>query len=704
MDIVLIFSGLFSAVNTAFIATMEPSDATTTDALLTQIITLMVMNSHGTPVTDTYPLPVPPAYSNGQIWFQTLAYASLSFSLLAAFGAVLGKQWLRIYKLKRFGCGSLEEQGKNRQKKFDSLKAWHLDAVLQTFPVLLEISLLLFGISLSAYVWTQQRTITSIIIATTVLGCLFHWCTLFASLLSPDCPFQTPATFIFRMTGAFMWAASMIIKKNDNDLRTLGASLRSYLRGIRASILRLLQRLFSVKPSSDIGTESAICWVLATSTDPDDITSAASLIPTITWPPNSDIVSYCQRLRDTFLACFDAEGQLRPSTEDRAVACGRALNHLCLSVLPIGDDSNTRTASQQSRIWHQWRSVILPRSFDQCKAFACQLSRFKLSGREREKCRADARTALRMMVAAAGDGFIRPDHDSTIWRGQFTWANDRRTAADFDWLVDYLASCSQDPTAMGDALLVLSAMKGLGTRESAYLSALISAMESSSPRRLRYAALRAVSDSRLALADLDAIQDENICQKLLTEFSPALLTAICPVCPADRHEDDELDVNFNYWRDDAYLRLIMALASNTEWCKRLVTDRHIGHCIYILNNLEENSESSAPFHLAAIFGRVRSSNPDAAETTFEAVTADQFPSLVKSAWQAALDLKLYNEAECITAFPAIIKCAEQQDIPAADTREIRKNVGQVMEKLKRRNKYPEVTSSIQDYYATLTKT
>ncbi|KAG1894723.1 uncharacterized protein F5891DRAFT_1254640 [Suillus fuscotomentosus] len=143
MDIVLIFPGLFSGVNTVFIATMGPSDATTTDALLTQIITLMVMNSHGNPVIDTYPLPVPPAYSSGQIWFQTPAYASLSFSLLAAFGAILGKQWLRIYKLKRFGCGSLEEQGKNRQHKFDSLKAWHLDAVLQTFWKFL------FGISLS---------------------------------------------------------------------------------------------------------------------------------------------------------------------------------------------------------------------------------------------------------------------------------------------------------------------------------------------------------------------------------------------------------------------------------------------------------------------------------------------------------------------------------------------------------------------------
>ncbi|KAG0695744.1 hypothetical protein DFH29DRAFT_771600, partial [Suillus ampliporus] len=93
MDIVLICSSLFSAVNTALVATMGPSDATTTHALLTQIITLMVMNSHGNPVTDAYPLPVPPAYSNGQVWFQTLAYGSLSFSLLAAFDAVLGKQW-----------------------------------------------------------------------------------------------------------------------------------------------------------------------------------------------------------------------------------------------------------------------------------------------------------------------------------------------------------------------------------------------------------------------------------------------------------------------------------------------------------------------------------------------------------------------------------------------------------------------------------
>ncbi|KAG1733828.1 hypothetical protein EDB19DRAFT_1192349 [Suillus lakei] len=400
------------------------------------------------------------------------------------------------------------------------------------------------------------------------------------------------------------------------------------------------------------------------------------------------LASHCHRLRDTFLACFDTEGRLRPSAEYGAVACGRALNHLCLTAsLPIGDDSNTRTASQQLRIWYQWRSVILPRSFDQCKALACQVS--ALSGRERERCQADARTALRMVVAASGDGFISPDHDSIIWRGQFTWTGDHRTAADFDWLVDYLVFCSQDHTAMGDTLLALSAMKGLGTRDraSAYLRALISAMESSSPHRLRYAALRAVSDSRLALADIDAIEDENIRHLLLTKIPPALLTAICPARAAGRREEDEPDIYFNYWRDDAYLRLIMALTSNTGWCKCLVADRHIGYCIYISNNLDEHSP--APFQLAAIFGRVSYSSPD-----------DQFPPLVKSAWQAASDLKLMMKPNASPAFTAIIKCT---DIPAADLEDIRKNVDLVMEKLKRRNKCPEITSSIQDYHTRLTK-
>ncbi|KAG1757115.1 hypothetical protein EDB19DRAFT_1597411, partial [Suillus lakei] len=80
MDIVLIFSGLFSAINTAFIIAMQPNSTTT---VLVQDTSPNITVSSST-ASDKSP--------NGT-WFQGLAYVALSFSLLAAFGAVLGKQW-----------------------------------------------------------------------------------------------------------------------------------------------------------------------------------------------------------------------------------------------------------------------------------------------------------------------------------------------------------------------------------------------------------------------------------------------------------------------------------------------------------------------------------------------------------------------------------------------------------------------------------
>jgi hypothetical protein len=123
----------------------------------------------------------------------------LSFSLLAAFGAVLGKQWLGYYKSQRYDRGSQEERAKRRQEKFDGIVTWYFDAVVQSFPVLLQISLLLFGIALSVNMWSQQHTIAWVIIATTAFGFLFYSLTVMAALVSPACPFQTPISTILRM-------------------------------------------------------------------------------------------------------------------------------------------------------------------------------------------------------------------------------------------------------------------------------------------------------------------------------------------------------------------------------------------------------------------------------------------------------------------------------------------------------------------------
>jgi hypothetical protein len=128
-----------------------------------------------------------------------IAYTSLSTSLLAAFGAVLGKQWLGHYKSNRYGRGSQEERGKHRQEKFDGLITWYFDAVVQSFPVLLQISLLLFGVALGANLWYEQPSIAWVVIATTVFGFLFYSLIVMACLISPSCPFQTPISTILIM-------------------------------------------------------------------------------------------------------------------------------------------------------------------------------------------------------------------------------------------------------------------------------------------------------------------------------------------------------------------------------------------------------------------------------------------------------------------------------------------------------------------------
>ncbi|KAG2044088.1 hypothetical protein BDR03DRAFT_846969, partial [Suillus americanus] len=96
MDIVLIFSGLFSAVSTSFIVAMEsnlsPDPDDTTHALLAQLVQIGLGNFTAAGSTPVSPASTwSPTIANIRI--QCIAYASLSFSLLAAFGAVLGKQW-----------------------------------------------------------------------------------------------------------------------------------------------------------------------------------------------------------------------------------------------------------------------------------------------------------------------------------------------------------------------------------------------------------------------------------------------------------------------------------------------------------------------------------------------------------------------------------------------------------------------------------
>lgn len=141
----------------------------------------------------------PPAWSGPPqetITILNLLYASLLMSLLAAFIAMLGKQWLNVYR--RHSGGSMVERCGDRQRKFDSLKKWPFHLFVESLPLMLQVALLFLTCGLSRYMWSVNTSVARVVISFTVLGSLFYVGIVIAGALSRECPFQTPASTALR--------------------------------------------------------------------------------------------------------------------------------------------------------------------------------------------------------------------------------------------------------------------------------------------------------------------------------------------------------------------------------------------------------------------------------------------------------------------------------------------------------------------------
>ncbi|KAH8081335.1 hypothetical protein BXZ70DRAFT_901246 [Cristinia sonorae] len=193
MNTTMIFSGLFTAVG-ATIASMTVSGLSQDPNVVTQTILLnvvLLLNATSGSQPQGLPIPVWEGPSASIVWFQTLLYASLVCSLMAALGAVLAIQWLSRYKAVD-ERGTVEHRGMLRQKKFDGLRAWGFRTFLEALPILLQFSLLLFSVSICAYMWGQQRAIASVLIFANSIGGLLWVYTVVVSAIYPESPYDTP--------------------------------------------------------------------------------------------------------------------------------------------------------------------------------------------------------------------------------------------------------------------------------------------------------------------------------------------------------------------------------------------------------------------------------------------------------------------------------------------------------------------------------
>ena len=177
-------------------------------------------------------------------------YASLLISLLAAFIAMLGKQWLNRY-LRHAGGSTIERCG-DRQRKCDGLKKWPFRFFIEGLPVMLQIALLFPACGLCQHMWSINDSVAGVLIALTILGVLFYLGITIAGASSYECPFQTPVSLAlhssWKKTGPHVTAALRpVVVVGTSLYRDLPWSLALILlhrlwEAIQCQTLRILLR------------------------------------------------------------------------------------------------------------------------------------------------------------------------------------------------------------------------------------------------------------------------------------------------------------------------------------------------------------------------------------------------------------------------------------------------------------------------------
>ncbi|KAG8943379.1 hypothetical protein FRC03_002532, partial [Tulasnella sp. 419] len=198
LDVLLIFAGLFSATNTAFIIEayrdLKQDTAETTNALLQSLILHLRDPQSG----DSEPQSPPPFVAKPRATrVNALFFASLCCSIFAAFGAVIAKQWMTHYE-REGQLRSPSERGRVRHKKYMGLKWWHLIGIVETLPTLLQLSLFFFFAALIDFLWPLNFTVAVVVITFGLLTFLFYIITTTIATVFPNSPFQTRFSAILR--------------------------------------------------------------------------------------------------------------------------------------------------------------------------------------------------------------------------------------------------------------------------------------------------------------------------------------------------------------------------------------------------------------------------------------------------------------------------------------------------------------------------
>ncbi|KAF9465981.1 hypothetical protein BDZ94DRAFT_1117659, partial [Collybia nuda] len=264
IDVLLVFTGLFSAVLTTFIIQsfqmLIPDPTETTNTMLAQLLAVQA----GIAGVELILPAEPTSASRFQMnWVNGLWFAALSCSLSTALISMLAKQWTQAYT--PHTSGSPRHRARQRQSRYMHLKSWGVMGVINALPLLLHVALLLFFAGLIVLLWNVDLalTIATWIIVASAYG--FYFASIWLPLLYPECPYQHPLSdHLQKWLGPITVVTFNGMSSNNNSSESVRDSYKP-------------KKPFFVS-SDDILDASALVWLFTRSTDKHVVATALQAI------------------------------------------------------------------------------------------------------------------------------------------------------------------------------------------------------------------------------------------------------------------------------------------------------------------------------------------------------------------------------------------------------------------------------------------
>ncbi|KAF9782708.1 hypothetical protein BJ322DRAFT_1072149 [Thelephora terrestris] len=386
LNTTLIFAGLFSAVASAFIVdiqqdlrpnynqmsfTVLKTMLDVTSEILNQLNATSGVPNHPNPTSGILTQPdvsAPSGPSVSAVQVQSILFASLASALLAAFLAMLGKQWLNLHVE-----GSIIDRSRHRELRMRGMITWRFKLIMECLPFVMQLSLLLLGYGLAQYLWGLSHTVSAVIAGFTVFGVLFYLFIVFAATAWKTCPFQTPVSIVFRRVISSVEKRQRLrLQKIRDQLSevvrfkqlnqsfatvTLARSIDEELATLpqTPSSRTLSPANVSLNPEEEESTHASDTNCISTmfkfAGASDAVVALTRFIPEVNWTSNVRRVPLLEAydcLRKSFEFLKDGRVLVRPGMRDQAYGSARALLHIRVQRLcaDATDDTHKIVASK----------------------------------------------------------------------------------------------------------------------------------------------------------------------------------------------------------------------------------------------------------------------------------------------------------------------------------------------------------------------